>query len=88
MFAERQDLSEGVARFNAVRAELFEAMRSPEFDRAHIEARMAEVRAQTAEMKSRFQAATLDAVSNASPEVRGQIKTPVLGRRMLDPGNQ
>lgn len=83
VIAERTELQRGLAAFNATRAELFAAMRAPEFDRDRIEALMAEVRAHTTSVQQNLQAATLEAVAGASPEVRAEIKTPVLGERFL-----
>lgn len=82
VFAERRAFSTGLQEFNAVRAELFEAMRAPEFDRARVEALMAQVRMQTTSMQTVLQAATLDAVEAAPADVRARIETPVLGDRM------
>lgn len=83
VIADRVELREGLRAFNAVRAELFDAMREPEFDRARIEALMAQVRVETTNMQARLQAATLAAVEAASPEVRAEIGTPQLGDRMV-----
>lgn len=86
--ANRAELREGLRAFNAVRAELFEAMRAPEFDRARVEALMAEVRTETANMQARLQAATLAAVEAAPAEVRAEIGTPQLGDRLVGFGRE
>lgn len=82
MIAGRRDFRASIEEFNAVRAELFEAMRAPEFDRAKAEALMAEVRAKTIALQAQLQRATLAAVSAAPAEVRAKIDTPQLGDRM------
>ncbi len=81
--SDRRELRDGLRSFNAVRADLFEAMRAPEFDRARVEALMAQVRAETTNLQMRLQAATLAAVAAAPPEVRAEIGTPQLGDRLV-----
>lgn len=83
VIAERTTLTEGLRAFNQTRAELFAAMRADAFDRARVEALMADVRRHTTSVQAQLQAATLDAVSVAEPAVRAEIGTPVLGDRFL-----
>lgn len=83
VIADRRALRAGLSQFNAVRAELFEAMRQPQFDRARVEALMAQVREETSRVQGLLQAATLAAVEAAPPAVRAEIGTPQLGGRMM-----
>ncbi|MEM7753620.1 MAG: periplasmic heavy metal sensor [Pseudomonadota bacterium] len=83
VIAERRALGQGLRAFNAVRAELFEAMRAPEFNRAQVQALMAEVRVETTKLQALLQAATLAAVEAAPADMRAKIGTPQLGDRMI-----
>lgn len=88
LIADRVRLRRGLQNFNAVRSELFEAMRAPEFDRARVESLMMEVRAETTAIQERLQAATLDAVEEAPAGMRARIGMPIVRNRLIGIGRE
>lgn len=67
------------ARFDDVRdarQRMFEAMRADPFDPAALETAYADVRQKTNVLQEAGQQIVLDAVANASPEVRSRIRPP------------
>jgi uncharacterized membrane protein len=74
--SKRGEMRARLDDIQAARQRMFEAMRATPFDRAALEAAYADVRTRTNELQQAGQEIMLDAVANASPAVRSQIRPP------------
>jgi uncharacterized membrane protein len=69
-------LDERLARLRAIRAEILRLAAAPDPDRAAIDAKLAELRAETVGMQETVQKATYDAVLNLTPDERAALDDP------------
>jgi hypothetical protein len=74
--SKRGEMRARLDDIQAARQRMFEAMRATPFDRTALEAAYADVRTRTNELQQAGQEIMLDAVANASPAVRSQIRPP------------
>jgi len=81
-FRERRgDFREAFRDMRQARMRMFEAMSAEPFDRAALDAALADVRAKTARLQELGQDITADVVEKASPAERAEIKPPRFLRR-------
>lgn len=72
--AHRDALRARVQAVQAARRQMFAAMRAQPFDRAALDAAFANVRSATADVQTVGQNIVADAIANAPPNVRAQIR--------------
>lgn len=74
--AKRDEMKTLIDSVKDARQRMFEAMRADPFDPAALEAAYADLRQKTSVLQEAGQQIVLDAVANASPEVRSRIRPP------------
>ena len=74
--AKRDEMKSLVDSVKEARQRMFEAMRADPFDPAALETAYADLRQKTSVLQEAGQQIVLDAVANASPEVRSRIRPP------------
>ena len=74
--AKHDELRTRIDAVQQARKRMFEAMRADPFDQAALEAAYADLRTQTNDLQQVGQEIVLDAIANASPDVRSRIRPP------------
>ena len=74
--SKRDEMRARLGDIQAARQRMFEAMRADPFDRRRSKSAYADVRTRTNELQQAGQEIMLDAVANAPPDVRSQIRPP------------